>query len=204
MQAFFLLVGILGFAISTHTVTSNLTISTDDTGWSPGFGVLLSILYATNSLAGFDCASHIAEDTAEASKRIPRSLLYSTTANKILCIIVAVLIALSAGNVNDLFTGPYGASGHPIGSIIQLTSNATRGNKALASAPFGMMAPIILMCCVNTTAAASRMVFSFVRDDRNPFFQRLMASVSTEVGQPLLLEHVTDKRISGSRVAPSS
>ena len=120
----------------------------------------------------------IAEDTVEASRRIPRSLLWSTSANALLCIIVAILICLCAGDVNALFSGPFGASGHPIGSIIQLTSNAARGNKALASAPFGLISPIIVMCVINTTAAASRMVFSFIRDDRNPYVQKVMASVS--------------------------
>ncbi|KAK3112829.1 hypothetical protein LTR53_010483 [Teratosphaeriaceae sp. CCFEE 6253] len=173
--AFLLLLSLLAFASSTGTVSSNFTV-TSETGWSPGFGVALSILYATNSLAGFDCAAHIAEDTVDAANRIPRSLLWSTTVNAALCVVVALLICFTAGNIDDLFTGPYGASLHPIGSIIQLTSNAARGNVALASAPFGMIAPIIVMCCINTTAAASRMVFSFIRDDRNPVVQKWMAS----------------------------
>lgn len=88
------------------------------------------------------------------------------------------MICLTAGDVSALFEGPYGASLHPIGSVIQLTSNAARGKTALASAPFGLILPIIIMCCVNTTAAASRMVFSFIRDDRNPAVQKWMASVS--------------------------
>ena len=120
----------------------------------------------------------VAEDTVEAGKRIPQSLLWSTYSNKILCIIVAIMITLCAGDVNSLFTGPIGSAGHPVGSIIQLTYNAARGNKALASAPFGLILPIILMCCINTTAAASRMVFSLIRDDRNPYVQKFLASVS--------------------------
>ena len=119
-----------------------------------------------------------AEDTVEAGRRIPKSLLWSTSVNAILCIIVALLICLTAGDVSALFEGPYGGSYHPIGSIIQLTSNAARGDKSLASAPFGLIAPIIIMCCINTTAAASRMVFSFIRDDRNAVVQKWMASVS--------------------------
>ncbi|KAK5173804.1 uncharacterized protein LTR77_002485 [Saxophila tyrrhenica] len=173
--AFLLLLSLLAFAHSTGTVTSDFTI-TSATGWSPSFAALLSVLYATNSLAGFDCAAHIAEDTVDAGRRIPKSLLWSTSANALLCIVVALLICLTAGDVNALFAGPYGGSLHPIGSIIQLAANAARGNTALASAPFGLILPIIIMCCINTTAAASRMVFSFIRDDRNPVVQRWMAS----------------------------
>lgn len=113
-----------------------------------------------------------------ASKRIPRSLLWSTTANKISCIICGILIVLCAGDVDELFAQPLGISGHPLGAIVQLIYNASRKNKALASAPFGLVAPIFMMCCINTTAAASRMVFSFIRDDHNPVVHKVMARVS--------------------------
>ena len=86
---------------------------------------------------------YIAEDVVDASRRIPKALLWSTTANKVSCLICAILICLCAGDVALLFTGPLGASGHPLGAIVQLTYNAARENKALASAPFGMIAPIL-------------------------------------------------------------
>ena len=196
--AFLLLVGLLGWANATGTATADFSF-TSFTGWSPDFGVLLNIVYGVSVLAGFDCASHIgeprswklastfpltdnayfvAEDTIDAAKKLPRSLLISTTANKISCLVVAVLIVLTAGNVNSLFEQPLGISGHPLGAIIQLTYNAAQGNKSLASAPFGLMLPIFTMCCININTAASRMVFSFVRDDRNPFVHKIMATVS--------------------------
>ncbi len=56
--AFLLLLSLLAFAHATGTVTSDFTFSSA-TGWSPSFGALLGVLYATNSLAGFDCAAHI-------------------------------------------------------------------------------------------------------------------------------------------------
>ena len=120
----------------------------------------------------------VAEDTVDAAKKLPRSLLISTTANKISCLVVVVLIVLTAGNVNSLFEQPLGASGHPLGAIIQLTYNAAQGSKSLACAPFGLMLPIFTMCCININTAASRMIFSFVRDDRNPFVHKIMAKVS--------------------------
>lgn len=87
----------------------------------------------------------VAEDTVDAIRCIPQSLLWSKAANTILCIMVALLICLTAGDVATLFEGPHGGSLHPIGSIIQLTSNAARGRTALASAPFGMILPIVFL-----------------------------------------------------------
>jgi len=212
--AFFLLIGLLAFANATGTVSANLSFTTE-TGWSPSFGVALSIFYAVAVLSGFDCASHIgksvlriavtpimadinvAEDTVDASTRIPKSLLWSTTLNKASCILCAVLVVLCAGNVNDLFTSPLGASGHPLGAIVQLIYNAARENKSLASAPFGLIAGILIMCCINTTAAASRMVFSFIRDDRNPVVHKVMAMVgSREAFSSFIVSMLTLYRIS--------
>ena len=59
-----------------------------------------------------------AKDTVEANRPIPKSLLSSTLANPLLCIIVARVIRLTAGNLNALFSSPFGASGYSIGSII--------------------------------------------------------------------------------------
>lgn len=56
--AFLLLLSLLSHASATNVVSANFHISSE-TGWSPSFGVLLSTLYATNSLAGFDCAAHV-------------------------------------------------------------------------------------------------------------------------------------------------
>lgn len=56
--AFFFLLGLLANASATGIVQPNLTF-TSFTGWSPSFGVCLSIDYAVSVLIGFDCASHV-------------------------------------------------------------------------------------------------------------------------------------------------
>ena len=60
--AFLLLLSLLAFASANGIVTAHLSFSSV-TGWSPSFGALLSMLYATNSIAGFDCAAHIGRCT---------------------------------------------------------------------------------------------------------------------------------------------
>lgn len=58
LVAFVLLIAVLGVATTTGLVTPSFTF-TSETGWSPGFGVCLSTLYAVGVLSGFDCASHL-------------------------------------------------------------------------------------------------------------------------------------------------
>lgn len=175
--AFLLLVGLLSFANASGTLTPSFTFSSQ-VGWPKGFAVCLSIQYIVAVFAGFDCAAHVAEDTVNASERLPKSLLWSVAANGVSCIIIGILICLCAGDSDYLFSAkasPFYASGHPLGPIVQLTYNATRENKAAASSVFGLIAVILVMAAINTTAAASRMVFSFIRDDRNPVVHKIMA-----------------------------
>jgi choline transport protein len=148
LVAILLLTALLIFARATNTVTTNFSI-TSDTGWSPSFGVVLDIVYAATVLTGFDCASHLAEDTVEPSRRVPRSLLWTAGLNMLACLIVAILIGLTAGNVGELFAQPLALSGHPFGSIVQLVFNCAQGRKDLASAPFGLFGAILLVCAIN-------------------------------------------------------
>lgn len=114
-------------------------------------------------------------ETVDPRRRVPRSLLWTTSLNKVACILCAVLVGLAAGDVGALFGGQYGLSGHPFGAIVQLVSDAARGRKDLASAPFALFSCILMVCSINATAAASRMAFSFIRDDHNPVVYRLTA-----------------------------
>ncbi|KAK5164305.1 uncharacterized protein LTR77_010000 [Saxophila tyrrhenica] len=90
------------------------------------------------------------------------------------CIPLVALVVLCAGDIATLFAEPLGASGHPLGAVVHLIFNASRQDNALSSAVVGLIAPISMMPSTNTTAAASRMLFLFVRDDHSPFVYRAM------------------------------
>ncbi|KAK5115016.1 hypothetical protein LTR85_010054 [Meristemomyces frigidus] len=180
--AFFLVVVLLAMASGTHTLTGDFSFVTL-TGWSRWVGGLLGFCYCTGVLGGFDCATHLAEDTEDPRTEIPKSLLLSTTVNSFSCIVVAILVTLCAGDVN-LFTGPLALSGHPLGSILQLFLDATRGNKSAACSVFALSAIIFAVCSVNTTTTSSRMLFSLIRDGRDPLVTKVMAKDLNEDGLP--------------------
>ncbi|KAK3712082.1 hypothetical protein LTR37_009173 [Vermiconidia calcicola] len=182
--AYLLIVSMLAFGVGTGTVSPNFEFFSQ-TGWSPSFGSVLGISYVVGVFSGFDSVSHLVEDTVDASRQVPRSLMWTTCANMLSCIPLVALVVLCAGDINTLFTEPLGASGHPFGAVIQLIHNAGRQNKALSSAVFALIAPIYMMSSINTTAAASRMLFSFVRDDHNPTVHKLMHKDLTEQRVPL-------------------
>ncbi|KAK5131252.1 hypothetical protein LTR08_001157 [Meristemomyces frigidus] len=180
--AFFLVLVLLAMASGEHTLSASFTFETV-TGWPRLVGFLLGLSYCTGVLGGFDCATHLAEDTENARTEIPKSLLISTTVNSFSCIVVAILVTFCAGDAN-LLTGPLALSGHPLGSILQLFLDATRGNKSAACSVFALSAIIFAVCTVNTTATSSRMLFSLIRDGRDPFVSKLMAKDLNEEGLP--------------------
>jgi choline transport protein len=174
--AFFLVLVILAMASAAGTLTASFNFETPS-GWPQWVGGFIGLYYCTGVLGGFDTALHLAEDTEDPTREIPQSLLLSTTVNSVTCVIVSILITLCAGDPN-LLTGPLAVSGHPLGSILQLFVDATRGNKSAACSVFALCSILFMVGCINTMTTASRMLFSLIRDGRDPIVTKLMANVS--------------------------
>ncbi|KAK3623583.1 hypothetical protein LTR56_021546 [Elasticomyces elasticus] len=96
--AFFLVVVVLGMASGTQTLSASFTFDSF-TGYPRWIGVLLGFSYCTGVLGGFDCATHLAEDTEDPRNEIPKALLLSTTVNSFSCIVVAILVTFCAGDL---------------------------------------------------------------------------------------------------------
>ncbi|KAK3073197.1 hypothetical protein LTR53_005436 [Teratosphaeriaceae sp. CCFEE 6253] len=180
--AFFLVIVLLAVASGTHTLEASFTFQSE-TGWSEWVGVAIAFSYATAVLGGFDCATHLAEDTANPREEIPKALLLSTTVNSLTCIVVAILVTFCAGDPN-LFTGDLALSGHPLGAILQLFYDGARGNKNAACSVFGMCAIIFGVATINTTTTSSRMLFALIRDGRDPLVSKVFAKDLSEEGLP--------------------
>ncbi|KAK5744121.1 hypothetical protein LTR17_002151 [Elasticomyces elasticus] len=180
--AFFLVVVVLGMASGTQTLRASFTFDSF-TGYPRWIGVLLGFSYCTGVLGGFDCATHLAEDTEDPRNEIPKALLLSTTVNSFSCIVVAILVTFCAGDL-ALSDGPLAISGHPLGSILQLFVDATRGNKSTACSVFALSAIIFAVATINTTTTSSRMLFSLIRDGRDPVVTKLFAKDLNGQGLP--------------------
>lgn len=75
LVGFLLLLVLLIYARAIGVVSTSFTFSSV-TGWSANFGIALDVVYATTVISGFDCASHLAEDTVDPSHQVPKSLLW--------------------------------------------------------------------------------------------------------------------------------
>lgn len=103
--------------------------------------------------------------------------MLSTTVNSLTCVFISILVTLCAGDP-DLLTGDLALSGHPLAFIIQLLFDAARERREPATAVFVLCAILFGVCTINTTTTSSRMLFSLVRDGRDPYITKILAKVS--------------------------
>ncbi|KAK3631706.1 hypothetical protein LTR22_020944 [Elasticomyces elasticus] len=96
---------------------------------------------------------------------------------------VAILVTFCAGD-SALSDGPLAVSGHPLGPILQLFMDATRGNKSTACFVFVSSAIIFAVATINTATISSRMLFSLTRDGRDPVVTKLFAKDLNGEGFP--------------------
>jgi amino acid transporter len=75
----------------------------------------MSFLSATWTLSGYDVAAHVAEETADAARTVPRAMIWSTWSSTVLGFIYLISLALCATNIDDLIMNDN--LGQPLGSL---------------------------------------------------------------------------------------
>jgi amino acid transporter len=74
----------------------------------------MSFLSATWTLSGYDVAAHVAEETADAARTVPRAMIWSTWSSTVLGFIYLISLALCATNIDDLINDNLD---QPLGSL---------------------------------------------------------------------------------------
>lgn len=147
---------------------------------SVGAACIVGILAPAGAFIGADAAAHLSEEVRDASRTVPRVMLFTVLLNGVLGFISTVTYVACVQNVEREILESTAAF-----PFITVFATAT-GSKAGA---IGMTVPIIVLAysmTLNSVAAASRQAWSFARDDGLPFpswFQK----ITTINGTPLPL-----------------
>lgn len=158
---------------SAHFVFTHFA---NNTGWSsPVYVSAIGLLLAAYTFCGYDASAHLSEETTGASvnaaRGIVRSIWVSWIAGLVLLIGLTFAIQNYAGTINS-------ATGVPPAQIFINSLGAT-GAKLLL-----IVVILAQLFCGNAgTAAASRMIFAFSRDNALPG-SGLWRRVSTRTGTP--------------------
>ncbi|ETI24991.1 hypothetical protein G647_04361 [Cladophialophora carrionii CBS 160.54] len=139
------------------------TVFEDGGGWgSTGLATLVGVITPTTAFLGADAAVHMAEELRNASKTLPRVMIWTSVINGILGFIMLVTFCYTLGDLDGVLATP---TGYP---FIQVFYNAT-GSKGGATA---MSCILVLSSVANgmtNMATASRQLFAFARDKGLPF-----------------------------------
>ncbi|KAK6418208.1 hypothetical protein LTR95_017222, partial [Oleoguttula sp. CCFEE 5521] len=125
---------------------------------SDGLSLLVGLYPLTVSLNGFDSRVHMSEETKDATRAIPRAIMWSTYINGFRGFIMAITMIFTLGDLDEILMTP---TGYP---FIQVFFNAIKSHVGITLMTVLILLPLIgsVVACV---ATASRQIWSFARDE---------------------------------------
>ncbi|KIW15208.1 hypothetical protein PV08_05253 [Exophiala spinifera] len=162
----------------TNSAKQIFTSSYNQTGWSnSGLVFLLSFLVPCWCISGYDSTAHLAEETEDAARVVPRAMWVSCLSVAVLGYIFNVVLAYAATDIDAIFESPLG---QPLGAILELAMGNGGFTKLLwictVVSNFGVV-------FVNNTAG-TRIFFAYARDGALPF-GKWLSHVNTVTKTPI-------------------
>ena len=171
IAAFFIILVPLVYLTPQSSAKFVFTDFENSSGWSSdGLVWFIGLLNGAYTLLGIDGVCHMSEEVKQSNTVIPRSMVWSQFLNGVLGIAMTIIILFGVGDITATLTTK---TNYP---IIQILLNATK-SKAAASVMTSFMAIIGFFSALGIHASASRLTWSFARDNGLPFRQ-LFAHVS--------------------------
>lgn len=153
--------------------------SLNEGGW-PTQGVSYCVGFIGNiaTFVGADASVHMAEEVANAAVVIPRAIITGMSINSALGFSMMITVLFCLGDVQSVLNT---TTGFP---FIQIFYNST-ASLAGASVMTAVIMVLTLACCTGITATASRMTWSFARDQGLPF-SRFLKKVNHRSKVPIV------------------
>lgn len=140
---------------------------TSSSGWQPvSLASTIGIIPSIGMLIGYDCSIHMSEETQDASKTIPKVIVWAVAGNALLLLIVGISYIFCLGDVDSALNSD------TYQPVIQVFYNATQ-SKAGTSVMVAVIIVVFMSACIGQVATASRQLWSFARDQGVPFSRQL-------------------------------
>ena len=155
------------------------TKSLNEGGWpTQGLSYCVGFLGNVATFVGADASVHMAEEVSNAAKNIPRAILGAMLINGTVGFIMMVTVLYCLGDIQKVLNTP---TGFP---FIQVFADSV-GNVAGATAMAAIVLALTWACANGITTTASRMTWSFARDNGLPF-SRIIAKVDPRTKVPVM------------------
>lgn len=151
---------VMGPKGDTHAV---FTTFNDYGGWNNNGAATLSGLVAVVlPLLGADAAVHMSEELRDASRTLPRSMIWTTLINGSTGWVMLITFCCVLGSIDDALASPTKQA------YLYVFYNSTK-SVAGASVMGALVITMAVFCNLSITATSSRQLFAFARDQGIPF-----------------------------------
>lgn len=168
--------------VVTPELGSNASVwatSLNEGGWpTQGLSYCVGFLGNVATFVGADASVHLAEEVSNAALNIPRAILGAMLINGAVGFAMMVTVLYCLGDVDSVLNTK---TGFP---FIQIFSNSV-GNVAGATVMSAVVLALTWSCSIGITTTASRMTWSFARDNGLPF-SRYIGYVSPRTKVPVI------------------
>ncbi|KAI5305038.1 hypothetical protein KEM56_005451 [Ascosphaera pollenicola] len=151
------------WVLSPRNTSKRVWTQFDNGGsWSSmGTSVLVGIGGQVGTMCGYDCAIHMAEEIQDASRTLPKAIMFSVGINAILGFVMTLTLVYTTTNIEYVLDSP---TGQPFMEMFFLCTK----HVPTATAMSVLAVILLIFCAISELAAASRQVWSFARDGGMP------------------------------------
>ena len=128
---------------------------------SNGGSALVGLFAVILPLLGADAAVHMSEELRDASKQLPRSMIFTTIFNGLLGFIMVITFCMTLGNLDDIINTP---TFQPFIAVFYQATQSLPATNAMTAIVIIMQ----MFCNLSIVATASRQLFAFARDKGVP------------------------------------
>ncbi|RYO81007.1 hypothetical protein DL762_007356 [Monosporascus cannonballus] len=157
---------------------ATFTTFNDYGGWNNfGLATLSGVAAVVLPFLGADSVAHMAEEVRDASKTVPRSMIWTTLINGAMGFVMLITFCSVLGNLEDALASPTQQA------FLYVFYNSTQ-SVAGASVMGSLVITMTIFANLSITAASSRQLFAFARDQGVPF-SKTFAYVPPKWGVPM-------------------
>lgn len=175
-------IAIIATLLSTSeigTASSVFQTAFNSGGWSTqGLSYCVGFLGNVATFVGADASVHMAEEVQDAALNIPRAITAGMIANGLIGFAMMIAVLYCVGDYASVLGTD---TGFPFIQIFQNSVNSVPGAVAMVS----IVIALTWACALGITTTASRMTWSFARDNGTPF-SRYLKKVDKRTKVPII------------------
>ncbi|PVI08325.1 amino acid transporter [Periconia macrospinosa] len=146
------------WVLAPRTPGTQVWTNFSDAGWgNNGVASLIGMITVVGAFVGGDAPAHMAEEVRDASKLVPRAMLWTIWVNGAMGLVMLITFCYTVGDLDAALTSP---TGYPIIEVFHQATKSVGATTALTS----ILVVLAILNNITSVAGTSRQLFAFARD----------------------------------------